>query len=60
VDAVIDPVVSILTYDGTVRMGARADEAIIDEPERLVASFQKELSALLEEKGAVSETRSSY
>jgi diacylglycerol O-acyltransferase len=40
--------VSILTYDGTVRMGARADEGITDDPRRLVALFEEELSALLE------------
>lgn len=39
---------SILTYDGTVRMGARADEGITEDPHRLVALFEEELSGLLE------------
>jgi diacylglycerol O-acyltransferase len=39
---------SILTYDGTVRMGARADEGITDDPSRLVAWFEEEWSVLLE------------
>jgi len=39
---------SILTYDGTIRMGARADEGITDDPHRLVALFEEVLSVLLE------------
>jgi diacylglycerol O-acyltransferase len=39
---------SILTYDGTVRMGARVDEAITDDPNRIVTWFEEELSVLLE------------
>ena len=39
---------SILTYDGTVRMGARADEGLTEDPHRLVTWFEEELSVLLE------------
>jgi diacylglycerol O-acyltransferase len=38
---------SILTYDGTVRMGARADGGITDDPHRLVESFEEELPVLV-------------
>lgn len=38
--------VSILTYAGEVRIGVRADAAILPAPERLVASFERELAAL--------------
>ena len=39
---------SILTYAGTVRMGARADVATVDNPRRFVELFEAEFSALLE------------
>lgn len=39
---------SILSYDGKVRMGARADGGITDDPRRLVTWFEEELSVLLE------------
>jgi diacylglycerol O-acyltransferase len=40
--------VSILTYAGTIRMGARIDEGIPVDPQRLVALFEAELAAILE------------
>ena len=39
---------SILTYAGTVRMGARADVGTVDNPHRIVELFEAELSALLD------------
>ena len=39
---------SILTYAGTVRMGARADVGTIDNPRRIVELFEAELSVILE------------
>ena len=39
---------SILTYAGTVRMGARADVGTIDNPRRIVDLFEAELSVILE------------
>jgi len=39
--------ISILTYAGTIRMGARVDEGVIDDPQRLVALFEAELSVFL-------------
>jgi diacylglycerol O-acyltransferase / wax synthase len=38
--------VSILTYAGEVRIGVRADVAVLPAPERLVAAFERELAAL--------------
>ena len=38
--------ISILTYAGTIRMGARVDEGVTDDPQRLVALFEGELSAI--------------
>lgn len=38
---------SMLTYAGTVRMGARTDEGIVDDPRRIVELFEAELSVML-------------
>ncbi len=38
--------VSLLTYAGEVRLGVRADAAVLPAPEQLVASFERELAAL--------------
>jgi diacylglycerol O-acyltransferase len=38
--------VSVLTYGGEVRLGVRADAAVLPAPGRLVASFERELAAL--------------
>ena len=38
--------VSIFTYAGEVRIGVRADAAVVPAPERLVAAFERELAAL--------------
>ena len=40
--------ISILTYAGTIRMGTRVDEGVTDDPKRLVALFEEELSAVLD------------
>jgi WS/DGAT/MGAT family acyltransferase len=37
---------SIISYDDGVRVGARTDTAVVDDPESLVGFFQKELTAL--------------
>jgi WS/DGAT/MGAT family acyltransferase len=39
--------VSILSYAGTVRVGAISDEEIVPDPEIIIAGFQDELGALL-------------
>ena len=38
--------VSVLSYDGTLRLGIIADTAVVPEPDRLVAAFIEELEAL--------------
>lgn len=41
--------VSILSYAGAVRIGARADVAVLDDPARLVARFEATLGAFTRE-----------
>jgi diacylglycerol O-acyltransferase len=46
--------ISVLTYAGEVRLGVRADEAVMREPAELVTLFEEELAAL----GAAAPARS--
>jgi WS/DGAT/MGAT family acyltransferase len=39
--------VCIFTYDGTVRVGFKADADVVPHPERLVAAFDEEMDTLL-------------
>ena len=43
---------SILSYAGTIVVGVRTDEAISDNPGRLVELFEQEISAMLEDASA--------
>jgi diacylglycerol O-acyltransferase len=47
--------VSLLSYNGVVRVGVRCDEALIPDPERLTQVFERELSAWEAENSSVSE-----